>query len=367
MFMSTIKEVLSLARPEILALRPYESARSLTTQGTVFLDANESPISPSVDIPFLNRYPEPQPRSLIERFSKLYKVSPSMILIGRGSDEAIDLIVRTFCEPKQDSVLICPPTYGMYEISSGIQGARIVRVPLLFESENGSKNIFIDEVGMQAALNKDKNIKIIFLCSPNNPTGTAFNLKSLLRICEISRERCIVVIDEAYAEFNENTSMLQNLLNFNNLIILRTLSKAWAMAGARCGVAIAHPSLIQLLQKILPPYPLSTPAIQAILHATDTAHQNGLQERVINNQTERDFLKAALSSLKEVKNIYPSATNFLLIRFQNSTHLFNFLKSNGIILRNRTNEPGLDGCIRITLGTPAENRLLLSKIKEAFL
>ncbi len=283
-----MKELLSLARPEILKLKPYVSARSLITHGRIFLDANESPseassdettsgknsnnettngIPPSFSKP-LNRYPEPQPRALSERFSELYSVSPSQLLICRGSDEAIDLLVRAFCESGKDEVLICPPTYGMYEVSAKIQGARVIHVPLLFQPSPSGRGfeVKLDEAAIvETAVKADADIKLVFICNPNNPTGTSFDRNSLKRICKATFGRCLVILDEAYVEFDSDGSMINELEEYPNLVILRTLSKAWALAGARCGVAIANESVIQLLQKIRPPYPLSTPTIRAVL------------------------------------------------------------------------------------------------------
>jgi histidinol-phosphate aminotransferase len=361
-------EVLLLARPEILALNPYKSARNLTPKGAVeqnkkiFLDANESPLSP-VETPFLNRYPEPQPRQLLERFSDFYGLPASMIMIGRGSDEAIDLLVRVFCRPGLDRILICPPTYGMYEVSAKIQGAYVARIPLILDSNQISinaeeiKKLFLQE-------NQAQPIKIIFLCSPNNPTGTAFDPNVLKDICEASQNRCIVVIDEAYAEFSDCISMTSQLSKFPNLVVLRTLSKAWALAGARCGVALAQSPVIQLLQKIRAPYPLSFPSVQTVLEATDKIHEKLLQERIELSRVERERLRTALLNIPTVYAIYPSAANFLLVKFRESEKILNSLRGRGIILRDRSRELGLDGCIRITIGTPEENTLLLSAIRE---
>lgn len=370
----------SLVRPEILQLRPYESARSLTKtlttedEETLFLDANESPRSP-LPLLGLNRYPEPQPKKLLDRFSHLYGVSPSSILMTRGSDEAIDLLVRTFCEPGQDEILICPPTYGMYEVSAKIQGAQIVRVPLQMDlEETGTVSLRVQEI-LQALFQK-KSIKIVFLCTPNNPTGTALDPSDLVRIFEGTRGRCIVVLDEAYAEFANikgeayaefapPSSVTQALPQYPHLVILRTLSKAWALAGARMGVAIAQEELIQLLQKIRPPYPLSTPSILSALEATNPDHQEMLKLRVKTNHLERENLKTELLKICPVRRVFSSATNFLLVQFHPSHQIFNFLKANKIIVRDRSTEVGLNDCIRITVGTRDQNQRLLAALQQA--
>jgi histidinol-phosphate aminotransferase len=355
-----------LARPEILELRAYESARSLTTEGKVFLDANESPVSP-LDFPNLNRYPEPQPKALVERLGSLYSVPREKLMIGRGSDEAIDLIVRVFCRAGQDQILICPPTYGMYEISAKIQGAGILRVPMILDGENSR----LDEAAILAALEKNSDhtqtgsVKIIFLCSPNNPTGSPFALAALTRICKATIDKAIVVIDEAYGEFSDDQSMMAKVDEFSNLVVLRTLSKAWAIAGARCGVAISSPPLIALLQKVRAPYPLSLPAIQTILAATDERHHQQLQIRIQEIKNEKARMIAELNKMQAADLIYPSATNFFLARFKNPPAILQKMKSQGVVLRDRSHEAGLEHCIRITVGTPAENNQVLRLIQES--
>ena len=354
-----------LARPDLLNLAPYSSARSLNTQGSVFLDANEAPVAPALfssSTPFLNRYPEPQPVLLLERFSKLYQVPSSKLLIGRGSDEAIDLLVRGFCRAGIDKILTCPPTYGMYEMSAKIQGAQTVHVPLISTSED---ELLLDEVGIAQAIKREKNLKLIFICSPNNPTGTPFSTETITRICKLASRTSFVVVDEAYLEFQTSDSILASLKSLPNLVVLRTLSKAWALAGVRCGVAIADEAVIELLQKIRPPYPLSTPAIQAILDGTSSIQQERLTKRVQSIRTERDSLIARLKKLETVEKIFPSSTNFILVKFKNSGRIFSNLRAKGIILRDRSTELGLENCIRITVGTEEENTTLLQALGEA--
>ena len=218
-----------LARPAVRALKPYVSARSITMEGRIFLDANESPESGVPERPAMNRYPEPQPRALLQRFAQLYQVKPEQLLIGRGSDEAIELLVRTFCDAGTDEILITPPTYGVYEIAAAIQGAGIVRVPLVREA--GWR--LDEEKIVQAATRADGRVKLVFLCSPNNPTGTGFDPAVMTRIAERIGGRALVVIDEAYAEWSHRGSMLSQLGKIPSLVVLRTLSKAWGVAGAR--------------------------------------------------------------------------------------------------------------------------------------
>ena len=286
-----------------------------------------------------------------------------MLFVGRGSDEAIDLLIRIFCTPGVDQILICPPTYGMYEVCAKIQGAKIYEVPLV-QKDN---DFFLDREGIQRAISKNNSIKIIFICSPNNPTGTAFSLESIQKLCELTLGKCMIVLDEAYAEFsqfNEENSILTRLSQFSHLIILRTFSKAWALAGARCGVAIAEAPVIQLLQKVRAPYPLSAPSVKVILEATDLQRQDLLKQRVKAVRCQREALKSSLLELNAVQWVYASETNFLLVKFHHPTSVFHHLKSKGMILRDRSHELGLSGCIRITLGTEEENRLLITYLRE---
>lgn len=362
-----MKSILSLVRSNIMNLTPYESARSLTMNGKIFLDANESPNEFGVgfgtefgDSVAINRYPEPQPSALIDRLCRLYGVGASSILIGRGSDEAIDLIVRAFCEPGKDEILICPPTYGMYEISAKIQGAKTIKVPMV----KNSTGFVLDETGIRQAILEQQNLKVIFLCAPNNPTGTAIGSEVLTRICQMALGKCMVVIDEAYIEFSLYPSMTRLIQSFPHLIVLRTLSKAWAAAGVRCGSALGQKETIEVLNKIRSPYPLPSPCIAAILKATNESQQVAMQAHVQQMREEREWLKRQLIGLSTVEEIFPSDANFLLVRFKKSSAVFESLKAKGIIVRDRSKEAGLTNCIRMTLGSPLENRTLFEALKE---
>ena len=348
----------NLARPEILKMKAYESARSLNTEGRIFLDANESPSSP-ISLQNANRYPDPQPKALVERLCSLYQVTSKQIMIGRGSDEAIDLLVRVFCAAGKDQILICPPTYGMYEISANIQGAGITRVPMILDREKSRLN----EDGIIQAI--QDGVKIVFICSPNNPTGTPFDRAVISRICEAARGKSIVVADEAYMEFSESTGMIPEIPKHENLVVLRTLSKAWAVAGLRCGVALGQEPLINLLQKVRAPYPLPTPAVISVMEATDSIRQEALSKRVKLIQTEKTRMITELQKINSVDFIYPSSANFILVKFKNPSTILTQSKAKGIILRDRSTVVGLEGCIRITLGSPEENQQVLSLIREA--
>ena len=359
-----------LVRQNILELAPYESARSLDldsglleNQSTISLDANEAPVDLwSEEGGRLNRYPEPQPRILLNRFSKLYGTSPRSILIGRGSDEAIDLLIRGFCEPKEDEILICPPTYGMYEVSARIQGVTVQTVPLLQNTEGFS----LDETAIHRKLNQNRNIKIAFLCVPNNPTGTGFAPEALIRIAEMTSDKCLLVIDEAYQEFSKFPSMSDWLSRFPHLVVLRTLSKAWALAGVRCGTALAQPEVIEILQKIRAPYPIPTPCVDVIVAATSDAQQGKMRRQVESILEQRDQLSTQLARIPWIENVFPSDTNFILFKLDEaqtaSKTVYEALRKQGIILRDRSKDLGLKNCIRITIGTPAENQKVLEAL-----
>jgi histidinol-phosphate aminotransferase len=355
-----------LARPELLAMKAYASARSLVdnAQRLTFLDANESPFAASD--PPLNRYPEPQPRALRERFAQLYGVGQDQLLIGRGSDEAIEVLVRAFCRAECDAVLICPPTYGVYEIASQLQGAQLIKVPLHADAS-------LDEPAILAAIEQHTadhslpRLKLVFVCSPNNPTGTRYPQEQLRRLCQAAEGRCLLVVDEAYGEFSDEASMATLLAEFQNLVVLRTFSKAWALAGARCGVALGSPAVIALLQKVRAPYPLSSPAIAAIAAGTDDQAQARMIQRVQLLGQLRDSLRAELEHLSIVQEVFASSANFLLVRFSDSATsaaVMAATRSAGLILRDRSSEPGLQGCIRISIGTEESNRQLLAVLSE---
>lgn len=346
-------ELEKFIRPSVLKMSAYSSARSLVTNGRVFLDANEAPDGR------YNRYPDPQPASLVQRMSQIYGVKPDQVLIGRGADEAIDTLTRALCEPQRDSVLITPPTYGMYEVSAALQNASIVRTPLILNDLSWSLNI---EAMISAAQNH--STKIVYVCSPNNPTGTAFNPSDIAQLCKALSDTSIVVVDEAYGEFAPDTSCVPLLSDFANLVVLRTLSKAWALAGLRCGVLIGHPDLVQVLQKVRAPYPLPQPVIEEALAATSEEGLCDMQNRVKFITQERERLSQALLASPLVENVYPSQTNFVLARFLSEAFVMESFKTEGIILRSRTRELGLENCIRITIGTESENDLVIGMLRS---
>lgn len=341
----------SLARPSIVKLRAYKSARSLVSQADIYLDANEAPGPVPGN---LNRYPQPQPPELVKSFAAFYGVNSNQVLVGRGSDEAIDTLTRAFCEPSRDAILITTPTYGMYEVSADIQNAQVIKTPLI--KRDGEWTLDVEAMAREA---KNKSLKIIYICSPNNPTGTVFSNKDIRAVCEAATNS-LVVVDEAYIEFAPETSCVTMLNEFPRLVILRTLSKAWAQAGLRCGVAIGNSELIELLQKVRAPYPLAQPVIEAALKVLEKPEV--MRERVKMLQSERLRIARALSELKIVREIFPSHANFLLVRFTNEAAVMGAAQATGMVLRSRHSEPGLENCIRITVGNEAENDHLLKTL-----
>ena len=350
--MSPADPVLSLIRPEILAITPYSSARKESSGGRVWLDANENPLTPSAGKPYLNRYPEPQPADLVDRLAEYYTVAPANVLVTRGSDEGIDLLLRAFCRAGQDSILITPPTYGMYAVSAAIQNAAVVSVPLV-----AANNFSLDTTAeLQAA---SPAVKLIFLCSPNNPTGALLDRAAVLQVAKAVLGRAVLVVDEAYLEFAGTHSLTAELTAQPNLVVLRTLSKAFGLAGVRCGVTIASPALISVLQKIIAPYPVPTPVLQAALTAVSPAGLAAARASVQSLVTERRRLAAALAALPAVRRVWPSDANFLLFEVNDSARVMAATRAAGVVLRDRSRDHGLTNCVRMTMGTPEENNAAL--------
>ena len=359
--------IATLARASVRKLQPYRSARSLTSEGRVFLDANELCEAPFLNSGLkceadLNRYPLPQPPALLRAFSELYNVSPDRILVGRGSDEAIDLLTRVFCEPKEDEILITPPTYGMYEVSAAIQDVNVKAIPLLLTdkliTDNCDWSLDVQEIKQYLKVGKPK---LAYICSPNNPTGTAFPAHLLREILEAA-ENSLVVVDEAYGEFSNEESATYLLDDYANLVVLRTLSKAWGLAGLRCGVALGNPEVIELLQKVRAPYPLPRPVADLALEAVQARGREAMRKKVAGVLTERQRLVAQLRELPVVETIYSSNTNFLLVKFIDEAAIMRATAASGIIVRSRNSE--LKNCVRITVGSSEENNLLLQILSK---
>ncbi len=347
---------LSLLREDLRGFAGYASARSEASGGELLLNANESPWPAPDDVSALNRYPDPQPAALVDRLAELYGIDPAWLLVGRGSDEAIDLLVRATCRPGRDAVLVVPPTFGMYAVCARVHGARLVEVP------RSATTLELDADALLAAV--DDEVRLLFVCSPNNPTGDAIAATTIERLARSLAGRALVVVDEAYAEYCGETAV--GLVNRHpNLAVLRTLSKAYGLAGARVGCLVADPAVIGVLRSIMAPYPLPTPSVQAALGALRPAAVALARSRAALVGEERERLAGRLGELPQVRRIFPSRGNFLLVRFADAAAVYRDALSAGIVLRDVSRQPGLQDCLRISIGTPQQNDRLLAVLAAA--
>ena len=347
--MSWVRE---LARPDIVALKPYEHAS--WEPSLERLHANELPWRPVDDgsRAGLNRYPEPQPRALVEGLAQLYAVAPASVLVGRGSDEAIDLLTRAFCRAGQDAVLVCPPTFGMYSVSARIQGAEVLQAPLI------AKDGFA--LDADALLERcTAAVKLVFLCSPNNPTGNLLDEDAILRVARRLAGRAVVVVDEAYIEFASRPSLARRVAELPNLAILRTLSKAYGLAGARCGALIADPEIIALLRKIIPPYAIPQLTLEAVLDRLTPEARAEARSRLQVLLAERSRLVEALPRMKRITKVWPSDANFLLAEFEDAGAALARAREARLLVRDARGYLGLGRALRITVGAPEQNGRLL--------
>ena len=340
-----------LVRENIKRLQPYSSARKeFTGRAEIFLDANENSFGSPLDKNF-HRYPDPLQSEIKKKIAAWNDIEKNEIFIGNGSDEAIDLLFRIFCEPGRDKVLICPPTYGMYEVSAEINNVKIKRAKL-------TKDFELDRQRVENEL--DADTKLIFICSPNNPTGNSLNEKTILDIAE--NFQGIVVIDEAYIHFSDKESFVAAIKNFKNIVVLQTFSKAWGLAGLRVGLAYADAEIIKLFNKVKPPYNVSEIAQSAILQALENKEK--IEKTIEEIISERGKLIKNISDLKIVEKIYRSDANFILVKTIDADSIYKFLVDEKIIVRNRSNIEMCEGCLRITVGTPLENEKLLNSLKN---
>lgn len=348
-----------LARPEVLAMRPYASARGTAAADGVLLNANEAPAvlldDPAWASMALNRYPSPQPGDLVRRLAALYEVAPECLLVTRGSDEGIDLLMRVFCRPGQDAILECPPCFGMYRIAAAIQGASVLAVP----RDDGLR---LDVAALERAIAGEPpdnaTLKLVFLTSPNNPTGDVLPRRELLRLLAACGDRALLVLDEAYIEFCESTSATELLAAHPQLVILRTLSKAWGAAGLRCGALLADPAVIELLGRVMAPYPLTAPAIAAALAVTGPGGRARQSRMLSALQEEKDRLVSELSGRDWVERLWPGEANFVLARVDDAPGLVAHCADQGVRIRDFSGTPGLANCVRISIGASDEMRAL---------
>lgn len=334
----------NLVRDNIKSLSPYSSARSeFNKKNHILLDANENPFG------IYNRYPDPQNRELKRNLSRTKNVESQSIFLGNGSDEIIDLLFRIFCRPAKDKVICMPPTYGMYEVSAAINDIEVLSVPLnaLFQ---------IDMERLEDLLS-NTHCKMIFLCSPNNPSGNSLNKADVLKVLRIFNG--IVVLDEAYIDFGSSQSLITEIDNYDNLIVLQTFSKAWGMAGLRMGSAFSNEKIIAYLNKVKPPYNLSSSSQRLAINTLRNAGVVKMHIKTIIEQ--REALAKELENLDQVVQVYPSEANFLLVEFQDAEAVYKGLIEQGIVTRNRSTQ--INNCLRIGIGKPRENRLLLKALK----
>lgn len=339
----------NLVRPNVAGLKPYSSARDeyqSTGSEMVFLDANENPFQTDV-----NRYPDPQQRSLKTELAKIKNVSTEHILLGNGSDEVLDLLFRAFCEPGKDNVITLPPTYGMYKVLANINNIENREVLLNSDFEPNVEKI-LNSV--------DQNTKMIFLCSPNNPTGNSFSEEKIIHI--LKHFNGLVVIDEAYIDFSNKESWLNKLKEYPNLVVTQTLSKAFGMAGIRLGICYASVEIIHILNKIKPPYNVNEltqlRALDRVLNKQD------VDLEISDLLKQRTILSEALVEVNFIENIYPSDANFILVKVDDATKRYDQLLEKGIVIRNRTTQPLCENTLRFTVGTGEENKKLIEALKN---
>jgi len=350
--------VLDLARRELLALKAYSSARMESARLPIMLNANES-AWPLIDNGLdLHRYPDPQPNALLVKLAALYGVDADQVLIGRGSDEPIDLLTRAFCRAGEDAIVISPPTFGMYAVCANVQGARVIEVPL-----DRSRGFALDTYRLIGRVLTEE-AKLVYVCSPNNPTGARVARSEMLGIVESLAGHALVVIDEAYHEYADVPSMAQELKRFEHLAVLRTFSKAYGLAGARLGVLLANAQVIALLRKLLAPYPLPTASLEALDLALQPEAQNAVRERVALTVAERRRLGLALAELPCVLEVLASDANFLTLRVVDAQAILKRLAERGIAIRDTRKYLGLSDALRISIGTPLENDAVLDALRS---
>lgn len=344
-------DINNILRENIKNLTPYSSARDeFQGEASVYLDANENAYGSPLDENY-NRYPDPLQYNVKKRLSEIKGVPIRNIFLGNGSDEAIDILFRAFCSPGVDNVIIVPPTYGMYQVSANINDVALKRVPLTEEYQ-------LNLEGIAEAINQ--NTKLIFICSPNNPTGNSINREDVETL--LANFNGLIVVDEAYINFSRQKTFIQELTEYANLVVLQTLSKAWGLAGLRVGMAFASEEIIEVMNKVKPPYNINEASQQLALKALNNVDQvnNWIKETL----NERDKLVLALKNFHFVLDIYPSDANFILVKTTDPKGIYNFLVKRGIIVRDRSKVELCEGSLRITVGTPDENNILITSLQD---
>lgn len=354
----TAQDPLLLVRDDLRGFAGYRSARTDKVEGRVWLNANESAwANPADGDGSARRYPQPQPDALRQALSTLYGCTPAQVLAGRGSDELIDLLVRALCRPGGDAIVITPPTFGMYAVCARLHGTAVVDVPLL-ESDEGFR---CDFAAVEQAV-RESRARLVFLCSPGNPSGTALPLAAIAALARALDGQALVVVDEAYQEYAEGPSAISLLDTLCNVAVLRTLSKAHALAAARIGAVVADPALIDVLQRCQAPYPLPQPSVDLACRALAADACAATAKRVAITRAERERLASALSGMPGVRRVYPSSANFLLVRFDDPDAAYARLLAAGIVVRDMRHAPGLADALRISLGSPEQNDAVLAAL-----
>lgn len=347
----------------IRQLVPYSSAKrelfnTEVSQQSIWLNANESPYNNADSATALNRYPDFQSAELINRYADYAGVKPDQVLVTRGADEGIELLVRTFCTPGQDSILINPPTYGMYTICATTFNVKTIKVPLTNEYQLDVEQI------INPPIKQSKTPKLVFICSPNNPTGELIGEQQIIAVLDAYKDSALVVVDEAYIEFCVKSSVAKLINQYPNLVILRTLSKAFALAGIRCGFTLAHSDTIAMLQKVIAPYPIAAPVEQIALQALSDEGIALMQQQVdILDQQKQNFIKQ-LTAFEQVEKVISSDTNFVLLRVADKQQLLDGMKKRNILIRDQSSQPTLANCVRITIGNPVEMQAVINVFKE---
>lgn len=357
--MNQMSWIQSMLRPHLRSFTPYASARRSMSGGSIWLNANESPFGRaySVSTADLNRYPDFQNQALNQAYADYAGVQLKQVMSHRGSDESIELLIRTFCEPGRDQILICPPTYGMYAISAAINHNETITVPLQ------QANWQLDLAGIEAALADPNNsVKVVFICNPSNPLGNQLRQQDIERVVALCAGKALVVVDEAYIEFVDapaTTTMARYLDQYDNLVVMRTLSKAFGLAGIRVGFTLANQAIVDALLPVLAPYPLPDVSVQIARQALTLDERLVTRQNTIEIVAEREALLIALPTFPWVRSVVPSVTNFILLQVENAKALMQHCQDAGILLRNQSAQLGLSDCVRITVGSPEENERLL--------
>ncbi|MDQ6609616.1 MAG: histidinol-phosphate transaminase [Bacteroidota bacterium] len=340
-----------LIRENIRNLKPYSSARSeFSGSAKVYLDANENSFGSPLT-KWYNRYPDPLQWEVKKKLAKIKGIAAENMLLGNGSDECIDLLIRAFCNPKEDNIIICPPTYGMYEVYAHINDVPVNEVPL-------TSDYHLNLEGLEETI--DANTKLIFLCSPNNPTGNSLDGKDIEMI--LNNFDGLVVVDEAYINYSRQRSFVPELIDYPNLVVMQTFSKAWGLAALRLGMIFASIEIVDVLNKIKPPYNINQATQELVLKALDNLEE--VNTMITETVKEREELIKELSTVSFVQKIFPTDANFVLVKMENATEVYNYLKAQGIIVRNRSNVLLCEDSLRITVGTPEQNQQLIAALKH---